>query len=131
MGASTTKKIIDDLRRARADDEAGRSDGELLESFIRDWDGDAFAHLVHRHGAMVWGVCGRALADCHDREDAFQAVFLVLLRKASSVRPREMVANWLHGVAYNIAIKVRAMNARRRAREKPLGCAAEPAAASA
>jgi RNA polymerase sigma factor (sigma-70 family) len=110
-------------------DGAGRSDGQLLASFIDHKDEAAFEALVRRHGPMVLGVCRRVAGDHHDSEDAFQATFLVLARKASSVRPREQVANWLHGVALRTALKAKAMTARRRGRERQVGEMPEPEAA--
>jgi RNA polymerase sigma factor (sigma-70 family) len=92
-------------------------DGELLDRFIARRDEDAFEALVHRHGPMVLGVCRRILRHDEDAEDAFQATFLVLVRKAASVRPRGMVGNWLYGVAHNTAHKAKAMNTRRRRKE--------------
>jgi DNA-directed RNA polymerase specialized sigma24 family protein len=96
------------------------SDEQLLERFIElsdDVAEAAFATLVQRHGAMVLGVCHRVLRDVHAAEDAFQATFLVLARKATSVVPRERVANWLYGVAYRTANESRVRTARRLARE--------------
>src|SRR5262249_49560147 len=77
---------------------ADLSDADLLGCFLDRRDEVAFAILVRRHGPMVLGVCRRLLRDSHDAEDAFQATFLVLARKASSVNPRGMVGNWLYGV---------------------------------
>ena len=93
-------------------------DGELLTAFVERRDPAAFAALVRRHGPMVWGACARLLAH-HDAEDAFQATFLVLVRKAASVVPRGLVGNWLYGVAHRTALLARRTAARRRAREVP------------
>src|SRR5437868_15215436 len=81
------------------------SDGELLHSFLAQKDEAAFAALLRRHGPMVLGVCRRILRHEQDAEDAFQATFLVLVRKASSLLPRDSVGGWLYGVAYNTALK--------------------------
>jgi RNA polymerase sigma factor (sigma-70 family) len=94
------------------------SDGHLLDLFIRHKDESAFAALVRRHGHMVLGVCQRILGNSHDAEDCFQAAFLVLVRKATTIQPREMVGNWLYGVAYRTALEAKKMAARRRNREK-------------
>ena len=102
------------------------SDGELLERFVARRDEAAFEAIVRRHGPMVLGVCRRVLGDHHDAEDAFQAVFLVLARKAGSVRPGSMLPNWLHGVAHQVAIKARAIIGRRKLRERQVTAMPEP-----
>lgn len=91
-------------------------DQELLERFVTAGDASAFARLVERHGGLVWSVCRRLLAGEQDAEDAFQAVFVVLARNASSIRKREAVGSWLYGVAYRIAMRLRKTTARRRER---------------
>jgi RNA polymerase sigma factor (sigma-70 family) len=117
MRTSPIHRVIDHLRQAvLLPDGAGLGDGELLGSFIERHDETALAALVARHGPMVWGVCRRLLSH-HDAEDAFQATFIVLARKAASIRSRERVGNWLHGVAHQTALLARRTAARRRARE--------------
>jgi RNA polymerase sigma factor (sigma-70 family) len=96
------------------------TDGELLRSFVRTRDEPAFAALVRRLGPMVLGVCRRVSGDSHLAEDAFQAAFVVLARRASEVRPAEAVRAWLYGVAVRTARGVRAVSARRLAREVPV-----------
>ncbi len=103
-----------------------RTDGQLLEHFIARRDETAFEALLRRHGPMVRGVCRRILGDVHDADDAFQATFLVLVRKADSVRPREAVGNFLYGVAYRTALEARRRMARRRMREMPLPNVPQP-----
>jgi RNA polymerase sigma factor (sigma-70 family) len=89
------------------------SDGRLIESFQRHRDETAFAELVRRHGPMVLGVCRNILHNVHDAEDAFQAAFLVLARKAGSIRRQEAVAGFLYRVASHIAGQAAARTARR------------------
>src|SRR5262245_25533936 len=91
----------------------GPADEQLLESFLLRRDETAFEVLMRRHGPMVLGVCQRVLRNAHDADDAFQATFLVLVRKASSLRSRELLVNWLYGVAYRTAMKARAMSVKR------------------
>src|SRR5215472_1982195 len=88
----------------------GPSDGELLECFVRQRDELAFAALVRRHGPMVLGLCRRVVGNPHDAEDAFQATFLVLVRRAASLGAPELVGNWLYGVAYRTARKARVVS---------------------
>src|SRR5262245_35702318 len=117
MATGEMSEVIQHLRRTvLLRDGAGLTDGQLLESYISRRDEAALAVLVRRHGPMVWGVCRRLLG-YHDAEDAFQATFIVLVRKAASVMPREMVGNWLYGVAHQTALQARRTAARRRARE--------------
>jgi RNA polymerase sigma factor (sigma-70 family) len=128
MANSQMSGVLQHLRRAvLLRDGAGLTDGQLLEDYIRRRDEAALAALVRRHGPMVWGVCRRLLRNHHDAEDAFQATFLVLVRKAASVVPREMIANWLYGVAHQTALKARATTAKRRARERQVTQMPEPA----
>jgi RNA polymerase sigma factor (sigma-70 family) len=105
------------VRAAMRGHEHGLSDRQLLERFLSTHDDVAFEALLHRHGPMVLGVCQRVLDHVQDAEDAFQATFLILARKASSIQ-QESVGNWLHGVAYRTAQKARVAAARRRVREK-------------
>jgi RNA polymerase sigma factor (sigma-70 family) len=118
--------VLQNLRRsALLRDGAAQTDGQLLEAFLRDRDGLALEALVRRHAPMVWGICRRALAH-HDAEDAFQATFLVLVRKAASIRSRELLPNWLYRVACLTARKARQRAAKRYAREKQVRVMPEP-----
>lgn len=111
---------------------SGMTDGQLLERFAgrRDGGGEAaFGALVARHGPMVLGVCRQLLGDPHDADDAFQATFLVLARRAGSIRNPDLLANWLYGVALRTAGKSKAQRARRRKRQEQEAAmsSAEPA----
>jgi RNA polymerase sigma factor (sigma-70 family) len=128
MAASQTNPVIEHLRRAvLLHDGAGLTDGQLLEDYLRHREEAALTALVRRHAPMVWGVCRRVLHDHHDAEDAFQATFLVLVRKASSIAAPELLASWLYGVARQTALKARATLARRRTRERQVMDMPEPA----
>jgi RNA polymerase sigma factor (sigma-70 family) len=129
MASSQLGRVISHLRGvARRRDEDGISDGRLLELYVRRRDEAAFEALVRRHGPMVLGVCRRILGNAIDADDAFQATFLVLVRKADSVRPRGMLGNWLYGVASRTAREARRLAARRRVKERE--AATMPRAAS-
>ena len=105
---------------ARSPGAAAETDRQLLGWFTRRQDGASFAALVRRHGPMVQGVCRRVLDNAHDAEDAFQATFLVLARKAASIGRRESVSGWLYTVAYRTARRAKAQAGKRARREKPL-----------
>ncbi len=105
------------------------NDAQLLNRFVDDHEPAALGALVERHGPMVWGVCRRILSNHHDAEDAFQAAFLVLVRRASSIKPRSVVGSWLYGVARQTALRARATSIKRRLREIPLTAVYEPSVA--
>jgi RNA polymerase sigma factor (sigma-70 family) len=118
MTTNSMTALLQCVRRtSRTSDGDGPTDGQLLAEFLSRRDEGAFAALVRRHGVMVLGLCRRILQHPQDAEDAFQAVFLVLARKATTIRKREAVADWLFGVARRTALKARAAAARRRTRE--------------
>jgi RNA polymerase sigma factor (sigma-70 family) len=94
------------------------SDGHLLRQFVRFGDQGAFGVLVRRHGPMVLGVCRRVLRHAHDAEDAFQATFLVLVHKAATLAQPNLLAAWLHGVAYRTALHARSRTILRGQRER-------------
>src|SRR5688572_12865561 len=116
-----TAAVLPHLYRSLARDSRGQSDAQLLQSFLARRDEAAFAALVRRHGPMVFAVCRRVLGDRHAAEDACQAAFLVLARKAASLGRPELLANWLYGVAYRTALSARADERRRHAREAEAG----------
>ena len=91
---------------------------ELLQRFVKHADKEAFALLMKKlHGPLVYGVCRRVLRGFHDAEDAFQATFLILARKASSIRSFEHLSNWLYQVAHRTSMKAKFARTRRRQRE--------------
>jgi RNA polymerase sigma factor (sigma-70 family) len=118
MGAAPLQTLLGYIRQlgpAFGDDD----DGELVRRFAADRDEAAFTALVRRHGPMVWGVCSRLACHPNDAEDAFQATFLILARKAGSLRNPESLGPWLFGVARRVALKTRHAVLRRHARECP------------
>jgi RNA polymerase sigma factor (sigma-70 family) len=126
MGIQQTKSALGKLRQA-LQTPGGLTDGQLLERFASARDEAAFEALVRRHAPMVLGVCQRVTDNVQDAEDAFQATFLVLVRKAGSLRDREAVGCWLHGVARRTALEARARTLRRQTRERQVECMPHPA----
>jgi RNA polymerase sigma factor (sigma-70 family) len=119
MATGPVNLVIRQMRRiALSHDNGYISDGWLLDAFLKAKDEAAFEALVKRHGPMVLGVCRRLLRNTHDAENAFQATFVVLLRKAHAIRNRDLLGNWLYGVACRTAMKARANAARRKAKER-------------
>jgi RNA polymerase sigma factor (sigma-70 family) len=129
MATSQMNDVLQHLRRAvLLRDGADLTDGQLLADYLRRRDEAALAALVRRHAPMVWGVCRRVLRNYHDAEDAFQATFLVFVRKAASLAAPELLANWLYGVAHQTALKARATAARRKGRERQVTEMPQPTA---
>jgi RNA polymerase sigma factor (sigma-70 family) len=125
MPTSPLSTALRDLLADLGPDGGGATDGELLARFQASRDEAALAALVQRHAPMVWGVCRRQLQNHHDAEDAFQATFLVLVKKAAGV-PAQAVAGWLYGVARQTAVRLRALAARRARRERQVVSMPEP-----
>ncbi|HEV3236838.1 MAG TPA: sigma-70 family RNA polymerase sigma factor [Gemmataceae bacterium] len=129
MATSSIDWVIQHLRKAALLREGAElTDGQLLEGFVSRRETAALEILVQRHAPMVWGVCRRIVQNHHDAEDAFQATFLVLVRRAAAIVPRQMVANWLYGVAHQTALKARATRAKRQTRERQVTSMPEPEA---
>ncbi len=118
MGGLRQSAVGDVLRLFEEGTIAGLTEGQLLDRFVSLADGSAFGALVDRHGPMVLGVCRRVLIDPNDVDDAFQATFLVLAKKASTIRDQSLLAHWLYGVAHRISVRARADAAKRRGRER-------------
>jgi RNA polymerase sigma factor (sigma-70 family) len=127
-------QVLCSIRRALGAPRGGElTDRQLLEDFVRRREEAAFTTLVRRHGPMVLGVCRRVLRHEQDAEDAFQAAFLVLARKAASLAWQDSVGAWLHEVAYRLAVRMRGDARRRQAHEREAAAAsrADPTAAAA
>jgi RNA polymerase sigma factor (sigma-70 family) len=122
MAHDVLRGLLRGLRQA-APDGQGPSDGDLLESYVACCDDAAFEALLRRHGPMVLGVCRRILGNEADAEDAFQATFLILVRKAANLHSGGLVGSWLYRVAHNTARKARAMSRQRWAREREAAAA--------
>jgi RNA polymerase sigma factor (sigma-70 family) len=119
MSDESTHPIVRFVRRlADAGDSRRATDGELLQRWATQRDETAFELLVHRHGALVWHICRNLLRQTHAAEDAFQATFLVLVRKAGAIGRPELLGNWLYGVACRVALRARKTLARRDATEQ-------------
>src|ERR1700752_4727979 len=123
MSARNMTCLVRHLRRTAL---LGLADQDLLDAFVSRHEEAPFELLLKRHGPMVLAVCRRVLGNAHDAEDAFQAVFLVLVRKAASIRRREVLGSWLYGVAYRTAQNAKTMNARRRVKERQAAARPRP-----
>jgi RNA polymerase sigma factor (sigma-70 family) len=119
MALGTLSDVLRHMRGVYATQEARNlSDGKLLDRFLTSQDETAFAVLMHRHGPMVLALCRRLTGDTHAAEDAFQATFLVLARRAAAIKRKAAVASWLYGVAQRIALRAKTQMAAGRRREK-------------
>ena len=114
MPNRTLGRFLHLLLGARLPQGGPQGDSHLLERFAAHRDAAAFEALLQRHGPMVWGVCRRVLFDPNDVDDAFQATFLVLVRKAHAIAKRESLGSWLHGVAHRVALRAKSQAATRR-----------------
>ncbi len=131
MPKAVPSPIVQLIRRVVKDESMRQlSDDTLLQQFCGQRDEAAFAALLYRHGAMVLGVCRSVLANEADAEDAFQATFLILARKAASIRKTTSVGSWLHGVAHRTALKARRSRPRGRKRRPARGAVARQAGRS-
>src|SRR5262245_15926536 len=119
MAGGSSAEVLKQVRGLFESGTVGQlTDGQLLKRFAARRDEAAFAALVDRHGPMVLRVCRGLLLDAHEAEDAAQAAFLVLARRAGAIREADSVASWLFGVACRVAAKARSRAARRREHER-------------
>jgi RNA polymerase sigma factor (sigma-70 family) len=129
MAANSVVEFLRHLRHIERVREAdNETDRQLLERFLRNKDTVALETLVRRYAPMVWGVCRRTVFNHHDAEDAFQATFFVLVRKAAMLRRRKSVAGWLHVAAHKTAQRARQMTRRRFEHERQVTVMPEPKA---
>jgi len=117
MASGQLPTLLQHIRRLAASGPRSLTDAQLLESFVVENDAEAFEALVWRHGPLVYNLCRRVLNYADDVEDAFQATFLILVRKAATIRNRATVGGWLHQVAHRVALRAR--RARRDAEPLP------------
>lgn len=130
MASGQLSTVLRHLRHMLSASPAAReSDSQLLYRFVYDHEQAAFTALVDRHGSMVLGLCRRVLQDDHEADDVFQAAFLVLVRKARSLRQYGSLGNWLYTVAYHLALKARAKEGKRRTQERQVAAMPEKAIA--
>jgi len=117
-----------DLLRLVGSPRDGESDVRLLNSYVREQDAQAFAVLMGRYGPLVWRACRRAVGHEQDAEDVFQATFMLLARKAGTIRKSGSLGSWLFGVAHRLALRAKADAARRRLHEEraPAPAAQDP-----
>src|SRR5581483_11833513 len=121
MANGSESSVTHYLRRMLSSSCAGAlTDAQLLERFADHHDDAAFEVLVWRHGPPVLGVCRRVLRHEQDAEDAFQATFLTLARKAKSIGKHEAIGSWLHRVAFRVALRAKSMADKRNAHRTPL-----------
>jgi RNA polymerase sigma factor (sigma-70 family) len=118
MAKSPTADLLRRIHKLARVSDPPHADAQLLQAFVQGRDPAAFAALVERHGPLVLAVARRILHEPHDTEDVLQGTFLVLARKAGSIRKRASLGSWLHGVAYRLAKRARAQSARRRLHER-------------
>ena len=119
MARGTLGRAANDIRKLwDAGTVSGLSDARLLERITTNHDEHAFDALIARHGPLVWSVCRSILTDRHDVEDAFQASFLILVRKAKSLRVGDSLCGWLYRVSYRVAQEARARRLERQVRER-------------
>jgi RNA polymerase sigma factor (sigma-70 family) len=130
MAGSPLARMLGHFQKLAASKADGASDASLLAQFTRDQSEEAFVALVWRHGPLVWRVCRRVLGPADGAEDAFQAAFLVLARKARSIKKTKSLASWLHGVAFRVACQLRTQNDRQghHDRRSPSAAADDPGA---